>query len=136
MTYMGGFSTYAIAIIDDLRAEDWQIITEAIEQVERYPLLDDTHWSDLQLEDCWESWTSWQYFDICRDLGKRDIDLDSDKFQAIYDKDNSDAQEWLWNVILSLPGADNLEITEINACAYYNVDDELIEELADFIVNR
>lgn len=139
LDYSGGYSTYAIAIIGDLPALDWQVILEAIESVEQYPLLDEDHYSSLQLEDCWESWTSWQYFDIVKALEDHDLHLDSDEFHAIYEANNTDRYGWLWNIVMGedlISTTDDVEITEVNAQAYYDFDiddDDFITELANYI---
>ena len=124
-----------IAITGDVPDPVWHAIVSAIVRVERYPLLDEDHYSKQQFEDCWNTWTSWQYSQIVRELEENysinNIALIEEQ------KNNDDSYTWLFNIINNcdlIPSSNEVDIIEANSCSYYNYDNKkLMAELARYI---
>ncbi len=124
-----GYSTYQIEITNDLPNDVWEIIKDAIESIENYPLLCDDSYEMQQLEDCESSWFSWQYQDISSELEDRNLDID---------QTNLDETELLYLITDNniIGDYNQLEITEVNCESYYSFTNEMLDKLAEYLIKK
>ena len=76
----GGYDTYAIAV--ELKGllycdeETFDSIINTIKNLDTYPVLDEDHYSNLQLEVEDEAWDNWVYSDLKRAIERKFPDID------------------------------------------------------------
>ncbi|MEN9870216.1 MAG: hypothetical protein RLZZ171_1204 [Cyanobacteriota bacterium] len=130
-TITSHYSTNYIVIIGGIKNELWQVINDAIESLENYPILDDMAYSYQEHNDCLTSWYEWQYRDVTNDLKRNyDIDLDDDIYQSINDSDK------LLNFLDTYDFFDRIENTEENAFSHWYIRDRNIADIATLITSK